>query len=284
MVAAYLTYWRAWPAFLETLHGIIPWYAGLDRVPVANMLSASKWPVVAGAGLATAFWPGRRERGWDLEWAFLGMAAGVALFLIQDKGWTYHRYTEMAFFALWVLLACARATDRGVVGRVGGVAGLALCALLGTKLAWQASIVPYPVRNLPLLERDLQRLGGPALSGKVQCLDMVMGNCITALYDLKLVSATGVIGDAGLFPSHPNAVTDPFQRQFAQVMAERPPEVIVISSFTWPGGRYTYDKLRNWPAFTAALAKGYRLAHEVANTPDSVGYRLYVRNDLGAPL
>lgn len=105
-----------------------------------------------------------------------------------------------------------------------------------------------------------------------------MGGCITALYRLKLVNATGLIGDIGLFPSHPSAITDPFQRQFAQTMAERPPEVIVISSYSWPGEHYTYEKLANWPAFTAALARGYHLAHEVETTSDGVGYRLYVRN------
>ena len=100
LVAAYLTYWRAWPAFLATLHGLSPWYASLQRVPLGDMLATSMWPLVAGAGLVTAFWPGRRERGWDLEWAFLGMTVGVALYLIQDKGWSYHRYTETAFLAL----------------------------------------------------------------------------------------------------------------------------------------------------------------------------------------
>jgi hypothetical protein len=279
MVAAYLTYWQAWPAFLGIMHSVIPWYASLQRVPLPNMLSTSMWPLVAGAGMVTAFWPGRHERRWDLEWAFLGMTAGVALYLIQDKGWSYHRYTEMAFLALWTALACGRALGRGVVGRVGGSAGLALCALLGLGLAWRASIAAYPDRNLPALERDLQRLGGPALSGKVQCLDTVMGGCITVLYRLKLVSATGLLGDVSLFPSHSNAVTEPFQKQFAQTMAERPPEVIVISSFSWPGDHYTYEKLANWPAFTAALAKGYRLAHEVGTTADGVGYRLYVRDD-----
>jgi hypothetical protein len=283
MVVAYLTYWQAWPAFLETLHSLIPWYANLQRAPLADMLGKSMWPLVAGAGLVTAFWPRRRERGWDLEWAFLGIVAGVGLFLIQDKGWSYHRYTEMVFLALWAVLASARALERGTLGRLGGLMGLALCALLGLGLSWGASIATYPARNLPVLERDLQRLGGQALSGKVQCLDMVMGGCITALYDLKLVSATSVIGDPGLFPSHPSAVTDPYQWQFARTMAERPPQVIVISSYSWPSERYTYDKLRNWPAFNAALAKGYHLEHEVATTHDGVGYRLYVRNDAHAP-
>ncbi len=276
MVAAYLAYWRAWPAFLGILHGLIPWYANAQRAPMADMLAGSMWPIVAAAGLATAFWPRRRERGWDLEWAFLGVAAGVWLYLVQDKGWPYHRYTEMTFLALWAALACARALGRGFAGRAIGVVGLVLCAVLGAGLAWRASIATYPARNLPALERDLQQLGGQALSGKVQCMDTVMGGCITALYRLKLVSATGLLGDAGLFPEHPSPVTDPYQKQFAQVLAQRPPEVIVITSVTWPGDQYSYDKLRRWPAFTQVLARRYRLAHEVATTPDGVGYRLYV--------
>jgi hypothetical protein len=283
MVVAYLSYWRAWPAFLDIMHTAIPWYAGLQRTPIAEVLGSSMWQLVTGAGLITAFWPSRRERGWDLEWAFLGVAGGFALFLIQGKGWAYHRYTETVFLALWASVACARALQGGLLAKVSGVAGLVLCALLGLGLAWRASIATYPARNLPSLERDLQRLGGPALSGKVQCLDMVMGGCITALYDLKLVSATGLIGDPVLFPDHPSAVTDSYRKQFAQTIAERPPQVIVISSYSWPSGRYTYDKLRNWPAFTAALAQRYHLAHEVTTTHDGVGYRLYVRNGVAAP-
>ena len=280
MVVGYLTYWRAWPAFLDILHGLIPWYANLQRVPLGDMLRKSIAPILLVAALITAFWPGRRGRGYDLEWALLGAAGGAALFLIQDKGWSYHRYTEMVFFALWVALACARGLQRNLPARVGGVVGLALCALIGLGLAWRASNATYPSRNLPVLESDLRRLGGPALSGKVQCMDMVMGGCITALYELKLVTATGIIGDAGLFPDQPNAATAPYQREFARAMAERPPQVVVISDYTWPGDHYTYDKLRKWPAFTAALARRYRLDHEVATTADGVGYRLYVRNDL----
>lgn len=282
MVVAYLTYWQAWPAFLGILHGVIPWYAGLERASLRYMFGSSMAAIVVVAGLTTAMWRGRRERGWDLEWAFLGTAGGVALYLVQDKGWTYHRYTEMVFLALWAALACARGLGKNLPAKVGALAGLVLCALLGLGLAWRASIATYPARNLPALERDLRRLGGPALSGKVQCLDMVMGSCIAALYNLKLVSATAYIGDAGLFPNPPNPATAPYQRDFARVMAERPPKVIVISSFSWPGAHYTYEKLRNWPAFTAALAKGYRLDHEVVTTRDGVGYRLYVRNDAAA--
>ncbi|MGZ3313196.1 MAG: hypothetical protein ACXU8Q_03465 [Caulobacteraceae bacterium] len=288
MMAAYLTWWRAWPAFLDTLHVLIPWYATLMRVPLPEMLSRSAWPLVALAGTVTALWPGRRERGWDLELVFLGILAGLALFLIQDKGWDYHRYTEMAFLALWAALASARAMRRGFVGKVVGPAGLLLCAVAGGALALsaQAAGAAYPVRNLPVLEGDLRRLGGPALSGKVQCLDMVGGGCITALYDLKLVSATSILGDPALFPDRPSAVSDAVQKQFLEALAERPPQVIVISSYSWPADQYDYSRLRNWPAFNAALARRYRLDREVPNIPGGpgerprgVGYRLYLLDD-----
>jgi hypothetical protein len=281
MALAYLTYWRAWPAFLDIMHGVLPWYASLMRAPLPEMLNRSMWPFVLLAGALTVAWPNRRARGWDLELAFLGALGGLALFLIQEKGWPYHRYSEMVFLALWATLACARAMTRGSTGRLLGVTGLVLCALFGGVQVFLASQAIYPARNLPLLERDLRQLGGPALSGKVQCLDMVSGSCITALYDLKLVNATGWIGDVAFFPDHPNPVAAGFQKQFSQVLAERPPEVIVISSYSWPADKFNYDKLRNWPAFNATLARQYRLAHEVPNVRNGVGYRLYVLKPKG---
>jgi hypothetical protein len=98
---------------------------------------------------------------------------------------------------------------------------------------------------------------------------------------MKLVSATGVVGDAALFPQHPSADTKLFQDKFYKTFIDHPPKVIVVTSYSWPADRYNYEKLRNWPEFTAALAKQYRLEHEAADAPDAVGYRLYLRKDVG---
>lgn len=279
MTAAYLTWWNAWAAFFAIVRGVTTSYAGLNRAPAGDILGESMWPVVVLVGVITALWPGRRERRWDLELAALGVAGGALLFIIQGKGWAYHRYPEMAFFFLWAALASARSLARGAAGRAAALAGMGLCALFGLAFAWAASGATYPDRNLPALEADLRRLGGPSLSGQVQCMDMVMGSCITALYDLKLVNATGLIGDIGFFPGAPSPTPNADQLQFTRLMATRPPKVIVVTAFSWLGGGYTYDKLKSWPAFTDMLARRYRLDHEAPSSRLGVGYRLYVLND-----
>ena len=111
---------------------------------------------------------------------------------------------------------------------------------------------------------------------------MTFGGCLTALYDLKLVGATGILGDPGLFPDHPSAAVAPYQKQVSELLAKHPPEVIVISPYSWPAETFDYRKLRNWPAFNAALARQYALAHEVPNAPGGIGYRLYVLKGVGA--
>ena len=68
--------------------------------------------------------------------------------------------------------------DRRLVGAalllVGGLR-------LPMKLWRHHEAIAYPVGTQQALIGDLRRLGGGALDGRVQCLDMTLGGCIGAL-------------------------------------------------------------------------------------------------------
>jgi hypothetical protein len=127
------------------------------------------------------------------------------------------------------------------------------------------------------LQADLMRLGGPQLSGRVQCLDMTHGECINALYRLQLVQSTGFIYDFVLFPERPTAVTDALQSRFMRLISARPPRVFVLSEQVWPGGGRGYTQLMRWPAFAQFLQQNYALETQHDKGPaDMSGYRIYV--------
>ena len=140
----------------------------------------------------------------------------------------------------------------------------------------------YPYGTQAALIGDLRRLGGPSLNGQVQCLDMTLGGCIGALYDLRLEQPTGFVTDNTLFPEP--AASKPFlaelQEKFLREMEARSPRVVVLSTHNWPGqDDFSFSKLERWPAFAVWLNTHYRLqtTHVAATRQHTADYRIYVR-------
>lgn len=59
-------------------------------------------------------------------------------------------------------------------------------------------------------------------------------------------------------------------------------ELIVLSSHIWPGDRFGYDEVSNWPAFESYLAIHYQVVRQYGSPAADryiAGYRTYMRCD-----
>lgn len=267
--------------FLFIERKVIPYYS--NSAPAAwGYLLKNSLPVPFLFFVSAAFLLAIANRGhanWEV-WAIrAGVVLGALSYFVQRKGYTYHRYSFMAFALLWFGLECAIAIKAKGWLRNFGVLGIAVAVLM---------ILPPRVNRLrherhnanPLadqLQVDLQHLGGSSLQDHVQCLDLATG-CYRALYRLGLVQSTGFLGDLVFFaPDDGNIV--PYYRQiFWDDIHKNPPQVIVLSSERF-GEKYSFDKLNAWPEFRDYLNSAYTL--DVSRSFGSfdgnvLAYRIYV--------
>jgi hypothetical protein len=293
LVAAFLLRWGVTRELLATMHGLVPWYATLQKLPLPTLVHygfawnrSVFWVLAGGAIVAFLARPWRR---WESHYLAGAALLGMGLYVMQGKGWAYHLYTETAFGLLWAMLELGRGLGWGRYrGAAPGLAGIRLEQVVATATLAFAVAMYFPragafvppnaltMETITHLENDLASLGGPELSGKVQCLDMTQGGCINTLYRMKLVQATGSVYDFYLFPKEGNAVTAELQQRFLGQLAANQPKVIVLSSHIWPGDRYGYDQVNNWPAFAEMLSAGYKLDREFPKPKMGAGYRIYV--------
>ena len=267
--------------FLFLQRKAIPYYESLAPASWGYLLKHSlPGPFLLFVPAALLLAAANRHRAdWEI-WAIRsGVALGALSYFIQRKGYTYHRYSFMAFALLWFAIECAIAIRSKSWLRNFGVLGIGIAVLL---------VLPSRVNRLrherhnsnPLadqLQADLRRLGGSSLQNRVQCLDMVTG-CYSSLYRLGLVPSTGFMGDTTFFGPDDGDSVPYFRKIFWDEIHQNPPEVIVLSSERF-GIKYSYDKLNAWPQFRDYLNSAYRL--DTSRTFGSFGgdvlaYRIYV--------
>jgi len=286
---ALLMRWHALHVFLTGTRRIMVYHASLARRPIGWLLLhsvAPLWPLV-GLGIFVVVF--ERRRRLTIEGAALGIGAVVSLFsyVVQAKGYPYQRYPLIALVLLAIGIALFRALRGKGVVRVLGYAGVGFGVLfLAPRAVWRAD--HYDWRNtefLDLLESDLDRLGGPALSGHVQCIDTT-GGCYNALYERQLIQSTGFLYDEFLFNDDRAGVVADNRKAFWNALQAHPPALVVVVDGLFPSEISGFDKLTRWPAFATYLEENYsvyaerRPEHWVywwrrGDPPKS--YRLYVR-------
>jgi hypothetical protein len=277
IVSLFLTRWGVWREFSAVLYGLVPYYAGLQRLSYLKILLNLRSLLVLAAGTAYLFWRNRSWRRWESNLLLGGVVAGAILYFAQRKGWSYHSYSLVAFLMLWAMIEIneglrEKQTLRSVAG---GMLMLAVC-YMPASFVWTEGHRVYSMETIDHLESDLNRLGGSQLSGKVQCLDMTLGGCINVLNRMKLVQTTGSLYDFYLFPVRDQAVTRGLKEDFLDQLKLKAPRIIVLSSQNWPGDTFGYQQIERWPAFSHLLADKYYLEYEFLERAGFVGYRIYV--------
>ncbi|MGB9029587.1 MAG: hypothetical protein WCC27_05660, partial [Acidobacteriaceae bacterium] len=285
----FLHHYHAVDAFIAIARGLDAYHAGVDRLSVIYLLAhpiPSAWFPVALAWIYLAF-IARRWNQFEKSVVIFSIAFGVASFVLQGKGFPYHRYPAEAFLMLALGIDGALALRARGTQRI--VAALVLAYALGV-LAPESVVRAsrYDWKNQDFshsLTTDLDSLGGARLSGNIQCMD-TFGGCIGTLYNMRLVQATGFFYDCYFFHQPQSAVTTAMRNRFLYAMEAAPPKIIVVTDqycFADPGG---YRKLDTWPVFQSWLGENYDLHSEMEPGRDvnwwphprpGVGYRIYLR-------
>jgi hypothetical protein len=277
-------------AFLNGLHTVVPYYASLGHRPLGYILTHSLSPVEPLVALWLAVVLLRRgplDAYMDLARSLLlaGVLFGLVNCVLQHRALPYYRYPLLAFLLPLIGLDLAEALfggagippdpERPRAPQRQLARGLAAAALAfgGLFLPAQSAVLIHRYRwnqtdMLNSLQRNLGALGGPALSGRIQCIDSVSG-CGTVLYRMRLEPATGVLSDFLLFgnttdshaPEDVPVIRDT-RAQFLNAVAARLPEVMVVTSHLHMTGPEDFGKLARWPALAQILATRYSLATE----------------------
>lgn len=276
IVLHFLLHFRAVAALLDLSARQTPYYAGLMKEPVLQLVrnSLSLQMTVAVIMAVVIALVGREWiKNWE-RWAILlGVAGGFFSYVIQRKGYQYHIYPFLAFTSLWVCMEFTRAIRSQQWTRWVGFAGLMFSALCLIPLCLPIQPTdPSSVAFTRNLEFDLTQLGGDKLQHRVQCLDMVDG-CLGALYHLNLVQSTGFTGDTLFFVRDHAPAVEYYRGIFLDEIHKAPPEVFVVSDewFNWQRG---FNKIYNWPAFADFLNQNYTLSDTRKFNESS--YRIYV--------
>lgn len=279
VVVAFLVSHHSLGAFWYVLHVELPFYQGLlslSWIKLTGLVaSGSVWTLGL---LALAIGVMKRE-WWNWEGKLLaaGIIFGVASFFAQGKGFPYHRYPMFAFLFLWVGLQVITALRSQGMVRVLAIACVGFVVIVAPIYVRQSIQRVWDPRFSDSLTADLNHLGGGALSGRVQCVDMP-ADCDATLYRMRLVQSTGLFYDYLIFGSSQRRVVHDLREKFWQQFERNTPEVIVVGTGLFPYGR-GYSKLASWPAFQQELAQHYFLYEDRSFPPTESGpkaYRIYV--------
>jgi len=294
---------HALPAFLAGFHGIVPYYASLGHRPLSFILLHSISPLLplvllwlAALAVDMSFFQVTRD--WERAALLLGVLFGLINCIVQARGLPYYRYPLLVFLLPLIALDLTRILEAHspTTLRTRTASALAIVALAfgGFFLAPQSAVLIHRYRwretdFITTLQQNLTTLGGPALSGHIQCIDSISG-CGNVLYRMRLEPSTGVLSDFLLFGQpHEDPDTVPILRdtraQFFDAIHANPPQVIVVTSHLHIDGPDNFLKLDRWPAFESFLAANYTLQTEWSPTRTArwwsreetpASYRIYV--------
>jgi hypothetical protein len=286
----WLEHKHALGAWITTQRVLLPSYAMQERRPFGFTLSHSISPLLPlvllwllCVVLRGPAWP-RFERMLIATGAVLNLLALLA----QGKALPYQRYPMLAFLLLLIaldLMTAWRKDNRAVVRSVAW-AGVCCGCLVLTPLALVKvhRFVAKPQEFDAMLAADLRNLHADNLSGRVQCLDTIQ-DCLPTLYTLRLLPATGTLGDVILFGPSGNSAVERSRQRFLHDVEAKPPLAFVVVSGLFLDSTSGYRKLDAWPEFEQWLNAHYALT--VERTPPHLvrwwsrpqapaGYRIYL--------
>ena len=287
---------HALEAWWTTERVLLPSYALQERRPFYFTLPHSISPLMPlvllwllCVVLRGPAWP-RFERMLIATGAVLNLLALLA----QGKALPYQRYPMLAFLLLLIALDLMTAWRKGKRAMVRCVAWAGVCCgcliLAPLALVKVHRFVAKPQEFEAMLAADLHNLHADNLSGRVQCLDTIQ-DCLPTLYSLRLLPATGTLGDVNLFGPSGNAVVETSRQRFLHDVEAKPPLVFIVVSGYFLEDTGSYQKLQAWPEFEQWLNAHYALAEERV-PPHAVrwwgrsqrpaGYRLYLWNPVTA--
>lgn len=282
-VGAFLIAEGSLASFWYLLHAGMPFYHSLGRASFPTLMRLIVTPSVLMLALIALAIAVIQRDWWNWEGKLLtaGILFGIASYLGQGKSFPYHRYPMLAFLFLWAGLQIVPALRAGRLAGAMGMIGVAFAAILAPIYVRQAMHRVWNAEFTDSLVADLNLLGGHELSGHVQCL-YVPSDCDTALYQARLVQATGLLYDYLIFGSAQQAVIRDARERFWQQFQRNTPQAVIVGSGLFPNG-LGYEKLASWPLLQQELASNYVLFKDRNFRPNEYGpraYRIYIEKTM----
>lgn len=249
----------AWWAFLVDY--LLPLYTRLRQAD-PGLHHWHVW-IPVGIGVTLSVTTARGNQRFTIRHgiALIGLAYGVAHFLVQGKGWEYHLYPTAAFAAVLLfseLEALVRTRARAIVPLMASVALVAV--LLGSKGAESAAAVEdgwvsAKARRVSAVVDALGRHLGPG--DVVQVLDTTDGG-IHALLRLRVAQPTRFLYDFHFFHDIETPMVRELRRELVRGLERRPPRCVVVFVGGWPTGGW--ERFGSFPELERLLADRYREA------------------------
>jgi hypothetical protein len=283
IVGAFLISKHALGPFWYLLRVELPFYETLGRVPISTLLTLMATSSIRTVAIITLVIAVMKRDWWNWEGKLLllGILFGIASYFGQGKAFPYHRYPMLAFLFLFAGLQIITALRAQRRVRPFAIAGVTFVVILAPLYVREASRKVWDPKFADSLTTDLSHLGGPRLSGHVQCIYMP-ADCDAVLYRMRLVQSTGLFYDYLIFGSPQQRVIHDVRGRFWQQFRSNTPEVVVVGSGLFPYGQ-GYTKLDSWPLFERELAGNYYLYDDRSFPPAEAGqkaYRIYVRKNI----
>ncbi len=275
LALGYLIQQHTLRAFWQMLTQLTPYHASLNRLSIAALILGSVSSVCLPLFLIwlAIFLSQRRYNRLLDQLLLIGFLAGCCSYVLQGRGYPYHRYPSEAFLlllaalafcdALWPLPGSQR-TPPWV--RFAAIVGLSVGTFFLVPRSLQL-ILHFDPRDqfTSDLRAALNSQGGPALDRRVQCLDGYSG-CLNTLQQMHLAESTGYLYDCYLYsvpgPTAPLLLEerDRYRKSFQEAVLQHPPKLFVVSSQSCGGAvSYSYAKLGQWSWLEHYLGTQYRL-------------------------
>ena len=290
----YLVHHGALGPFLAISRGIVAYHASLGRPPLLTLIVGSFPSVLLAVAIPALplFVVSKPWKQWNGLLVTCCVVVGAMSYIIQGKGFPYHRYPVEAFLLLLCGMLLAGALEqkdwRRVVAVLGLLAGSLYLAPASASIARHYDWHDQEFQQM--LTADLNQLGGSKLDGKVQCLEMA-AECQNTLYSMKLVEATGYMYDCYMFQTRQTPVSLQYREDFWRAIHANPPEVFVVTDQECFTQARTFGLAARWPQFEDYLNSEYTL--QAQRTPPHLlgwwrhpavpfSYQLYVRKESGS--
>lgn len=276
------------------LTGLVPYLASLGHKPIGYLLLHSISPLLALVLIWLAVLALLRPRlDWERAMLLAGVLFGLLSYVIQARGFPYYRYPLLAFLLPMMALDLTESItsiSHTIERRIAASLAVIALAVSGLFLGPQSALLVHQYRWWQAdfntsLEQNLNRLGGQQLAGHIQCVDSISG-CVTTLYQMRLLPATGILLDFPLFGDSSRPVVQQARADFRGQVFEHPPAVIVVTSPLFVDGPGDFQKLALWPELPEFLAQLYTVDTDWHPTRpmrwwsrEELGpsYRIYVR-------
>jgi hypothetical protein len=282
LLAIFLFRIRAWPDFWTTLSTVLPYHTSIATQPLAFLLHRLFTPslcVLSVCLITLVITTGYKHC--HEEVVLLAVGAGFLCYLLQMRGYNYHRYPFAAALILALIIYVPKALELKIGVRALGLVCISYCVVLCPLFLREALSRPRTLPNgLAQMEADLQQHG---TQETVQCIDSTVG-CLAMLVDLHRTQATGMMYDEFVLHQAMPSRLEQQRDDFLHALEANPPSIIVITAGSFPVTETGYQKLAAFPEFSRFMSDCYTMQadrnfHAQKNFQE-VGYRLYERSAL----